>query len=80
MDLVVKSRKIPLTEQFRKSAQGKVARFSRLEPRALRIAIDVLSPHSQRPHVHEDGGILRRGNTSGEQMEELQADQAAHDT
>ena len=54
MDLVVKSRKIPLTEQFRKSAQGKVARFSRLEPRVVRIEIEVTPARS----AHR-GGLKR---------------------
>jgi ribosomal subunit interface protein len=54
MDLVVKSRKIPLTEQFRKIAQGKVARFSRLEPRVVRIEIEVTPARS----AHR-GGLKR---------------------
>jgi ribosomal subunit interface protein len=49
MDLVVKSRKIPLTEQFRKIAQAKVAKFGRLEPQVVRIELEVTPARSAHP-------------------------------
>jgi ribosomal subunit interface protein len=49
MDLVMKSRKVPLTDQFRKAVQAKVAKISRLEPRALRIEIEVTPARSAHP-------------------------------
>jgi ribosomal subunit interface protein len=49
MDLVVKSRKIPLSEQFRKTAQGKVDKLSRLEPKAVRVEIEVTPARSAHP-------------------------------
>ena len=49
MDLVVKSRKVAVTEQFRRAAEAKMAKFARLEPNVVRIELEITLARSAHP-------------------------------
>ncbi|HLB61477.1 MAG TPA: HPF/RaiA family ribosome-associated protein [Actinomycetota bacterium] len=48
MDLHVTARGTRLTDQARRLAEHKLARLSRMEPRATRIEVEVLAEHNPR--------------------------------
>jgi ribosomal subunit interface protein len=48
MDLVVKSRGTEVSDQFRKAVSLKGRKLSRLEPRAVRLEIEVISERNPR--------------------------------
>jgi putative sigma-54 modulation protein len=51
MDLVVKGRGVRITDQLRRVAERKLERLSRIEPRAVRVEVEVISEH----HPRQDG-------------------------
>ena len=51
MDLVLKGRGVRITDQLRRTAGRKLERLSRVEPRTLRVEVEVISEH----HPHQDG-------------------------
>ncbi len=48
MDLVVKGRGVRITDQLRRSVHHKLERLSRLEPRAVRVEVEVISERNRR--------------------------------
>ena len=48
MDLVVKGRGVRITEQLRRTVQGKLGKLSRLEPKAVRVEVEVISERNPR--------------------------------
>ena len=49
MDLVLKGRGVRITEHIREVAGRKLERLSRLEPKAVRVEVEVISEHHPRP-------------------------------
>jgi ribosomal subunit interface protein len=48
VDLVLKGRGVRITEQIRKTAEHKTAKIGRLEPRAMRLEIEITLEHNPR--------------------------------
>ncbi len=48
MELTVKARGIELTDQMRASAERKLSRLARIEPRAIRAEVEVIAEHNPR--------------------------------
>lgn len=51
MDLVLKGRGVRITEHLRDVATRKLERLARIEPRTVRVEVEVISEH----HPHQDG-------------------------
>jgi ribosomal subunit interface protein len=51
MDLVLKGRGVRITDHFREHAGRKLERLTRLEPKAVRLEVEVISEH----HPRQDG-------------------------
>jgi putative sigma-54 modulation protein len=49
VDVVVKGRGISVSEQLRRSAEHKLGKIVRLEPRAARVEVEVSTARSSRP-------------------------------
>jgi ribosomal subunit interface protein len=48
MDLVVKGRGVRITEQMRKTAESKLAKIGRIDPRVSRLELEVVLEHNPR--------------------------------
>jgi ribosomal subunit interface protein len=48
MELVVKGRGVRITDQLRRTVQHKLERLARLEPRAVRVEVEVISERNPR--------------------------------
>ena len=59
MDLVVKGRGVRITDQLRRSVHHKLERLSRLEPRAVRVEVEVISERNRRLRSEEHTSELQ---------------------
>ena len=50
MELVLKSRGVRVTEHLRRAVERKLAKVSRLEPRAVRLELELISERNPRLH------------------------------
>ena len=50
MDLTFTGRGLPVSDEIRLQAQHKLARLERLEPRVVRLDVEVVSEHHPGPH------------------------------
>ncbi len=48
MELLLKGRGVRLTEQLRRSAERKLSRLARMEPRAVRLEVEVIAERNPR--------------------------------
>jgi ribosomal subunit interface protein len=48
VDLVVKARGLDLTQRIRKVAEQKLAKIGRLDPRVLRLEVEIIGEHNPR--------------------------------
>lgn len=48
MDLVLKARGLDLTQRMRKLAEQKLAKIARLDPRVLRLEVEIVGAHNPR--------------------------------
>ena len=64
MDLVLKGRGVRITEQMKKTAEAKLAKIERIDPRVSRVEIEVVLEHNPRiegNHVVEVSCTRGRG-------------------
>ena len=48
MDLVLKGRGIRITDQMRRSAEHKLSKLARLDPRVVRLEVEIIGEHNPR--------------------------------
>jgi ribosomal subunit interface protein len=64
LDLVVKGRGVRITEQMKKTAEAKLAKIERIDPRVSRVEVEVVLEHNPRiegNHVVEVSCTRGRG-------------------
>ena len=74
MDLVVKARGLPLTDHLRGTAERKLTKIGRIEPRVVRLEVEIVAEHNPRvaDGHHVEVACAIPGHT-------FRADAAAHD-
>ncbi|HXF71654.1 MAG TPA: ribosome-associated translation inhibitor RaiA [Actinomycetota bacterium] len=48
MELLLKGRGVPVTDQLRRAAERKLSRLARMEPRAVRLEVEVIAERNPR--------------------------------